>query len=430
MNPSIPLLFLLGRTGASLHTLLGWVALWLLAPVPAVAGEVVVTRVAPHPVVDLPFAGTPEALANLRFDVLDHPDQSEENRVFGRALQLLVEGHTAEARATFATLSDHPDDGVRDVCRQIHAQLLVEEGAYRQLADTLGRWHGSQGAFVEALAQLPTPTAEPAEPIDNLLERGLRGMPMVHGRAGAHRFAWVFDTGAEFTVVNEGQVQALGVRVLPGSVSVGTSVEHEQEAKFGVVPEVQLGAVVFRDLPVLVVPGEAMQWKVDGTLQGFEGILGWNAIRLTRSELDLPSQTYRMQLSEPTSVAAKNLFWLDTPIVRLHGPEGQPLAFQLDTGSATTDMSASLPKKVPLGRVRTKRVSTGGLGSLERRRRRVADTLPIVISGYRFDVANAMEDTVDDATFVTLDGRLGSDVAQACRLTVDPANGLYELDCG
>lgn len=405
--------------------------LLLTSVVVAFAGSsqdaVVVTPVTPPATVKLAFPDAPTALKNLHFEGAVTSTNASEQRL-GAALQRLVDGSRDDGLAAFVDLVDDEDAWVRNTSRDIVSQLRFDRAEYATMLEELTRWNDAPSELAKELGTLPTPSVSlAATPVDASLKRGLWGLPVMAGRAAGKPVSWLFDTGAEFTLLTASEAERLGVQSRATDVQMGTSTSHEQTGRFAVLDRLEMGAMVFENLPVLILPDSALQWEVDGVAKGFTGIVGWNASRYARTTLDMPKHEYTMEVPVPVK-KARNLFWLDSPVVRMRGVGGQPLAFFYDSGSSTTDMTANLASKIDLGRVRKKKVSVGGAGSVERVRVPVAEVVPLVIGAYRFDIP-AMMQGVSEATFIVLDGRLGSDVAQTCVVTVDAPNGIYDMDC-
>lgn len=389
-----------------------------------------VTRVDVPPVVPTPFSEAQRRFANLDFELLSHPELAPHVRDFMEAVRAIAEGRPDAVERVDALL-DAEDDGVRQLARQIRNQLHYDAGTFTALRDQFAAWGQDPDPYVVALAGLPTPRFESRQPVADVLERAAFDLPALQLEANGTSVSWVWDTGADFTLLPRSVAEGLGVVMQGDEVQMGTSTSQDATTRFGVLKRLDVGGVTVHDLPVLVLPDENLRWEVErGEFLELHGVLGWNVIRRTRSVLDYRGGRYTMTLSEPEEVPERNFFWLGYPILRLRGVEGQPLTFGYDSGSDTTDLKPNFETKVPLGKVRRRRVATAGAGGVEVRRSRKAQSVSFVLAGHRFDLPEVVvSESPDDTPFVLLDGVIGSDIAQTCVVTLDAMNGFYGMQC-
>ena len=199
----------------------------------------------------------------------------------------------------------------------------------------------------------------------------------------------------------------------------------------GVLVRLQVGEVMVRTLPVLVIADEDLTFHLpDGSSTSLDGIIGWTAIRSLFTELDFPRGRYTVRLSEPSPQGARNLGWLGYPLVRLADGGGQPLIVGVDTGSRNTSITENILGKTELGRVRRDTVRIAGVGGSVTEEAWMGDNLTLAFPSVLATIPAVQSETTsgaDDVLFFAADGVLGIDVAQTGVLTIDPPNGRLEL---
>jgi predicted aspartyl protease len=91
---------------------------------------------------------------------------------------------------------------------------------------------------------------------------GAASVPLIANKLGSRSASvtvngftlpWFIDSGAEVSVVSQSVAERIGVRMLPGSVQVGTATAPVQ-GRMGVVDALTIGDAAVENLPVLVLP--------------------------------------------------------------------------------------------------------------------------------------------------------------------------------
>ena len=124
----------------------------------------------------------------------------------------------------------------------------------------------------------------------------------------------------------------------------------------------------------------------------------------------------------------RNLFWLGTPVVRLVTSRGIPLHFNLDTGAQETFSTDGLLLKTKPRTFVGERRLVGGLAGYTQVHGRFVDELKATMGGQPILLRKLMIFVPAFASFVSLDGVLGSDVGKSGVVRIDATNGLFLLE--
>ncbi len=183
--------------------------------------------------------------------------------------------------------------------------------------------------LLQALAAVPPQTVEVRGPTTLRLERGR--MP-VQVNDFARRY--VFDTGANLSTAMRSEAAALGMRVLPAGIDVGTSTDRRVVADVGVADRLTIGGVHYRHVVFLVLDDSLLTFpggfRIPGII-GFPVIEQMGEVQLgAGGELSVPASTARRHTR---NLALDEL----TPLTRAEWGD-VPLLCRLDTGAGRTQL--------------------------------------------------------------------------------------------
>lgn len=147
---------------------------------------------------------------------------------------------------------------------------------------------------------------------------------MVEVEVAGTRRQWMYDTGAEFTLLSKSLAEQLGVETVDPAFPLATSTSQTLSARFGVIDRLDVGGMSFTNLAVLVAPDETLMLATDeGTEVDMRAILSWNAIRHARTTVDYVDETFTMTVSSLRSIVRRRWRWRTLPRPR---PGCRPLA--------------------------------------------------------------------------------------------------------
>jgi hypothetical protein len=182
-----------------------------------------------------------------------------------------------------------------------------------------------------ALAEVPPQTAELRGPAALRLEEGR--IPLQVNESTRH---YVFDTGANLSTIMRSEAEALGLRVYPADIDVGTSTDLRVTADLAVADRLVLGQVEYRHVVFLVLEDSLLSFpggfRIPGIV-GFPVIEQLGEVRFGRDgEVTIPV---------PVPPRAERNLALEqlTPLTRvrwLDADDRAPLLCRLDTGADRT----------------------------------------------------------------------------------------------
>ena len=326
------------------------------------------------------------------------------------------------ARALEVYLASGQDDrAARQAARGTLAMVMLRQGRYDEAVATLdallSTFDGTQDARL-GLEQtrgvaLALRGAQPQSRRDYAsgsveFDRDMAGLPRVPLTINGQAREYVFDTGANFSVVTESQAVELGLRMLGQSAGIGSVTQDTTAAHLALAETLTIGNLTFENVVFLVLPDSSLSFA--GGVYRIPGILGFPVI----------SQMERISVSEDTlswaptqgPVIERDLF-VDglTPRVYGHIGEGPAVQFALDTGANRTGLRPIVLREQPSlaegSRERTERVGgAGGVVEVE------ATQIPRVVLRFDDQAVELENVSVADESSGGEDihGRLGQDV--------------------
>lgn len=385
----------------------------------------------------LEYGSLREAMQNLDFAYLGTREMNDQQRRFVEALRWLTQGREADAERQLRELHASAEDPLlrKDVDTILGTILFYqsrweellnldplpggpEKDSRRLLAEAYQRSSRENLAYPSSSDRLPTTfTAS--------------GVPTLEAVVNGKRKKFLLDTGAEMTVVSS--ELARECRIFPLSdreAKAGTSSNKKVGIRPAVIADFEIGALSIKNHPAMIIAQGDLQFKLLGlfVVMKIEGIIGWNAIRNLRVEIDYRNKVTTLTKPERREVPNRNLFVLGGyPVVRLRSAAGRPLNFGLDTGARESWITDNLLKKIenPAPTRRIKKI--GSVGGWEKVEVQVLSELNLVLNGCRLTFGRIGTRPVQPDEFVEMDGMLGGDVFKKGRILVDYQNGIFEF---
>jgi predicted aspartyl protease len=143
--------------------------------------------------------------------------------------------------------------------------------------------------------------------------------------------AFIFDTGANFSVIIKSLASDLRIRILPGDFKVTSITGEKLPAELGVADSLIIGNMIFNNVLFLVFPDEAFTFGPGLVIEGIIGFPVINAmkeLRFSEDYIDVPK--------DPSKRSYSNLA-LDgfTPVIGMI-EKNDTLCFGFDTGADKT----------------------------------------------------------------------------------------------
>ncbi|QNL47854.1 aspartyl protease family protein [Olivibacter sp. SDN3] len=145
---------------------------------------------------------------------------------------------------------------------------------------------------------------------------------------------FVFDTGANFSVIQRSVAKDLGMKLLPAQFDVDAATGLKVKSDLAIADTLKLGEIIFNNVVFLVFDDKdlsfpTIDYEIKGII-GFPVIKALNEIHLTQDSLYIPQS--------PIEYSFNNLAYDEfMPIVKTNY-NGDELRFNFDTGAASTSL--------------------------------------------------------------------------------------------
>lgn len=192
------------------------------------------------------------------------------------------------------------------------------------------------------LANIPPQTVVQTADALVRMHSNMYGLLEVPVSFGSHEETFLFDTGANMSVLTESYAEKLGVKKLNTSFKVSASQGKIVESDLGVADSLNLGGIVIKNVVFIIMPDA----KLDFPKAGFRirGILGFPVISALKevhifkdSLLQIPLKPKPANLN---NMVLRGLF----PIVQAQ-TANDTMIFQFDTGATQTDFYSPFYEK-------------------------------------------------------------------------------------
>jgi predicted aspartyl protease len=398
--------------------------------------------------------------AALKFAVVrglhGDPAGGDAERRLLAALSLAVVGSDAADSALAETLRVADDTIVRRVARLALTATLQYRGKWEALAalppadGDPARYAAASSdsiaaaldaadakASVEAWARAYRGTPEaryhfPSVPVVLPLSLSPNGTPVVPVKVNGREFLFWLDTGSSLTILSSEVAAAAGVAPLGSDTLEIVTATGRVAARAALLSSLALGGMTASDAPAVIVDDALLSLPARGGFAAsrVDGIVGFDIIRRMDLELDYAASTATIRqpsTPDPRRAAARNLFWLGYPMVRLIGPNGRPVHFALDTGADETYAALSLLAKTGTRAVRAERRRVSGFGQSLNLRGEVIPRMRMTLRDTPLIFERMFVYVTDYPTLFVLDGTLGGDVGAGGVVRIDMTNGIFAV---
>ncbi len=250
------------------------------------------------------------------------------------------------------------------------------------------------------------------------------GLPFLSVSINGKQGDFLIDTGASKSMIIASFAAACGVFPLSfKTVKTPAYLIQKNKAGRAVLSELRMGPISISHHPVLVMNSLLYSFNIPK----IDGILGWNALRHFRLEIDFKGDTISFSRPAEENVRSRNFFWLGYPLVRLQTESGQDVFLELDTGAHRTLFNDNLEKRGVLKIEGDKiidpwgPVEKGGFSYLW-----PASRLDLVLDGFLLKFQKPyLKKNLQISDQVRIDGLLGCDVLRLGTFIIDEPNGFF-----
>ena len=259
------------------------------------------------------------------------------------------------------------------------------------------------------------------------------GTPLVPVRIGGKEYHFWLDTGSSMTMLASDVARDLNiVPLVPDTLEIVTSTGRVK-AHPALLGQFQLGSVLVRNAPTMIVDESLMQMREPKTTEmsskvKIDGIIGFDIIRRLDVEVDYGDNSLRVR-NPATSrrESDRNMFWVGLPVVRLTSSDGIPLHFGLDTGAQQTFVTETLLDKLQLQAARVESRRIGGLGGEVSLRAPVLPDVRLFVRSFPILFKSAVVRAPVYQVLASLDGVLGGDIWNSGVVRIDMTNGIFAV---
>jgi len=175
-------------------------------------------------------------------------------------------------------------------------------------------------------------------------------LPLIKDKAGLATLAtkigntttnFVFDTGANFSVIQRSVAETLGMTLIPAQFDVDAATGLKVKSDLTVADKVELGEIILKNVVFLVFDDTDLDFpQIDYEIKG---IIGFPVIRALQ-EIQLTNDTLYVP-KRPNKYSLKNLAYDEyMPIIQL-SHKNDKLRFNFDTGAQTTSLYSKFYNK-------------------------------------------------------------------------------------
>lgn len=383
-----------------------------------------------------------EALADLHPAEAIAAARTASEREFAEALQGLMDGDLEKAEREFGELRLSATDSViRSGSRVVYTATLQYQEKWATLAALKNEPSqpkadrsdkASIELWAEAFKDLPAKTFTFRSSVARLgmFLSGV-GTPLVPVTVGGREYNFWLDTGSSLTMLSSDVARDLNILPLVNDTLEIVTSTGRVKASPAVVPELQIGQLVVKNAPAMIVAETMMQMREPRPLERvspvkIDGIIGFDIIRQLDLEMDYGESSIRVR-NPATSRRDpdRNMFWVGLPVVKLMSADGIPLHFGLDTGAQVTFVTETLLDKLQINAKRVESRRVGGLGGEISLRAPVMPDLRVLVRNFPLLFRGAVVRAPVYQVLASLDGVLGGDVWTSGIVRIDMTNGIF-----
>ena len=385
-----------------------------------------------------------EALAELHPVEAITAAHTESEKKFAEALGSLMAGDLDKAEHGFAELRTTATDSIlRAGSRVIYTATLQYQEKWDALAALKNDASEPKGdrtdkASIEqwaiAFKNVPAKTITfRSQSILLPMSISVAGTPLVPVKIGDKSYNFWLDTGSSMTMLASDVAHDLNIVPLMGDTLEIVTSTGRVKAHPALVPELEIGQVLVRNAPTMIVDESLMQMREAKPLEfsghvKIDGIIGFDVIRQLDLDVDYEKSTLRVRNpARSRRESDRNMFWVGLPVVKLTSEDGIPLHFGLDTGAQQSFVTETLLDKLQLQVARVESRRVGGLGGEISLRAPVLPDIRLLVRGFPILFKNAVVRAPVYQVLAALDGVLGVDVWNSGVVRIDMTNGIFGI---
>ncbi|MCI0472538.1 MAG: retroviral-like aspartic protease family protein, partial [Ignavibacteria bacterium] len=209
------------------------------------------------------------------------------------------------------------------ILRNKYSRFLDEEEK-EDLPDEIALWNALKNEPVQKTKTDGGTTVQ--------MKKDIAGLWNIPVTIGDTTLDFVFDTGANVSVLTESAANKLGIRILGSGIKVGTATDIKVDSKAGICTDMQIGKIVIKNVALLILPDEALTF---GPFYKITGIIGIPVIKAL-NEITINKDNVLTISNTPVNNICSNFcFEGFTPVIQMiHNSDS--LSFIFDSGAMNT----------------------------------------------------------------------------------------------
>lgn len=212
----------------------------------------------------------------------------------------------------------------------ISSKILKEK--YYQYLDSAERVElDDEEGLWKALEKMLPQTVSKKGDVRIQIKKDIAGLWNIPVSIAKNDFDFIFDTGANFSVIVESLALKLGMKLVDANLKVGTASDIKVNSKVTVCDELHVDKIIYRNVVFLVLPDESLDFGI----YKIKGILG-NPVIKAFEEFSINKNNDLYIPEVPSKSIESNLsFYGFTPVI-LMLKDNDSLNFTFDTGAGST----------------------------------------------------------------------------------------------
>ncbi|HLV62153.1 retropepsin-like aspartic protease [Galbibacter sp.] len=292
---------------------------------------------------------------------------------------------------------------VNEILRQKYVPYM-DSVALEDLNNTYKIW--------DALKDVPPQEIIKKMDVSLPIQKDKAGLSTITTNFGNATMNFVFDTGANFSVIQRSVAQGLGMKIIPANFNVEAITGLEVKSDLAVAEKLELGTITLKNIVFLVFDDAALSFpSIDYEIKG---IIGFPVIRALE-EIQIKMNGQLIVPKSPTQYNLNNFALNEyVPIVKTIY-KGDELRFSFDTGAQQTALFSSFFKKYNQeikSKYKKVTLKTGGAGGHSQMKGYVINNFKLSIgdSQATLDSVQLYPDKIGNVD--RMDGNLGQDFIQ------------------
>jgi predicted aspartyl protease len=222
--------------------------------------------------------------------------------------------------------------GLYEYKNALTASTVLRDKLYRFLDDEEKEDLPDEIALWEALKNEPVQKTHLTGGMEVQMKKDIAGLWNIPVTIGDTTLDFVFDTGANVSVLTESTALKLGIKITGSGIKVGTATDIKVDSKAGICKGMQIGKIVINNVALLILPDEALTF---GPFYKITGIIGIPVIKAL-NEITINKDNVLTISNTPVNNIYSNFcFEGFTPVIQMiHNSDS--LSFIFDSGAMKT----------------------------------------------------------------------------------------------